>query len=284
MTGQVRVITERHEGTRSAYRAEVSAQGVPTTSVAIKAGGTGQQGTLVCFSGGQGTGSWSASDPARSVLKRLRKAGWKTVEIRWPNGWLMGAKTNGPKVLAVRPATVLDWVRDTLHVGGTFAATGNSGGAGAVAYAISHYGVRLDLTVLTGGPVFSTLAHGCSQQPPLGYERDGAVRTVDMSYGHIGPDERTTGPCYLQATTCLQYTSRLNGDSIVSYGANYALDNVHFILGGDDRPSNINQARWYYDNLVSVEAPPTWQIVQGVGHTVQDFPAGAQAIFEAVSA
>lgn len=277
MLGQFDVYRSEVSKGRSLYEGDVICDGIPTTVATIKAGGSGNNGTLVCFSGGQGRDYWSASDAAKNILRNLRKKGYKTVEVRWVDGWLMGGSMNGPKKLACRPATIINWVKNNLHTGGNFCVTGNSGGAGGIAYALSFYEIKPDLTVLSGGPVFSILDQGCSQTGPYGYDRDGAVRTIDMSYGFIGPEERNSGPCILQNN------SILSADSIISDGGNYMQDNVHFVFGADDDASNINQGTAYYSAVIDAESTRISRlVVNGVGHTVQSFPDGAKAIYDRI--
>ena len=54
-----------------------------------------------------------------------------------------------------RSATVFEWVHDTVHQGGFFAAQGNSGGNAQIAFSLAYYGLDaiLDFANLSSGPV-----------------------------------------------------------------------------------------------------------------------------------
>jgi len=105
-------------------------------------------------------------------------AGYTTVQTSFgspfdgganPNGWLTGP--GGVRRLACRYATLANWVYNnpqTINSKATssapFCATGNAEGAGAIAYAVSEYGLNsiFKMIELTSGPVMTELQEGCN--------------------------------------------------------------------------------------------------------------------------
>src|SRR5919109_5349445 len=76
------------------------------------------RGTILFTTGGGGTGLWEGFGPdATRVLGELRRAGFRTVQIRWLRAWLDGAAgaREGVGRLACRPATVARWIFDHLN-------------------------------------------------------------------------------------------------------------------------------------------------------------------------
>jgi hypothetical protein len=94
-----------------------------------------------------------------------------------PNGWLTGP--GGVRRLACRFATVANWIYNNPQAlnsntssGAPLCATGNAAGAGAVAYAVSEYGLNgasqqtgvnanLKMVEFTNGPSMTALDQGC---------------------------------------------------------------------------------------------------------------------------
>ncbi len=162
------------------------------------------KGTILFTTGDGGEGFWGDvfGTPAATALRRLRQGGFRTVELSWVDRWLDAAPgvVEGHVKLACRPATVGQWVYDTLHETGpdrAFCASGNSGGASQIAYMITHYGQASLLAALvpTGGPPTSRMDLGCLEGPPFhgfptAYSLDSAER-IDAGFGFYDG----TGPC-----------------------------------------------------------------------------------------
>ncbi|MGA7218819.1 MAG: hypothetical protein WBX38_10915 [Candidatus Sulfotelmatobacter sp.] len=112
----------------------------------------------------------------------------------FPPGWLAGP--GGPRRLACRYATVAQWVYTNIHNSNTSApmcATGNGGGAAAIAYAVTDYdqSEMYSMIEATGGPAMSRLDLACapnatrsrySSEAQLRYSlADAAI--IDPAYG-----------------------------------------------------------------------------------------------------
>jgi len=104
------------------YQIEVRCPGLAESERAtLKVSGPNDntpQGTIMFMTGGGGTGLWERFGvDAKRVLGELRAAGFRTVQLQWARGWLVGANEalEGQARLACKPATVARWVYDTLN-------------------------------------------------------------------------------------------------------------------------------------------------------------------------
>src|SRR5439155_825708 len=158
------------------------------------------RGLVVFMSGAEGEGFWSTEGTgALSWLNGLRSDGYETVQVAWSTPWLASApgEFTGPAHLACRPATVIRWIHDNTFASlrlaapptGScgFCATGNSGGASQVSYAIAFYGLGaiLNAVIPTSGPPHAAMAKGCLGSPGFTYS-PGAAVIIDQSYGFTG--------------------------------------------------------------------------------------------------
>src|SRR5438132_475544 len=130
-------------------------------------------GTVIFSIGKGGAGLYDSDFTFGNVaVGNVLAAGFTTVQVSFgppfnsatPNGWLTGP--GGVRRLACRYATVAQWVHDNIHAGGAskpFCAAGNSGGAGAVAYAVAHYGLDKIFSMLevTSGPPMTRIDQAC---------------------------------------------------------------------------------------------------------------------------
>lgn len=152
------------------------------------------QGTVFFTTGGTGTafydndGSYKGdtncpgSNCGLMVVQSINAANYRTVQIDFtdpdrlisePSGWLTGPSTDGPRALACRYATIVHAVWSLLLASDTthpYCATGNSGGAALVTYAITQYGMgnssgpgpMFTLAEPTSGPPYGRIDHGCA--------------------------------------------------------------------------------------------------------------------------
>jgi hypothetical protein len=195
-------------------------------------------------------------------------------------GWLDGP--GGPLLLSCRWATLAQWVHDNVRAGSTpLCATGNSGGAGVIAYALSRFGEDsiFNLVVPTGGPPFTRIDYGCrcSQQ---------TVQTTDCAgvqgtcYGtdanmFLDPAYRNTNCSNPGATPD---TAQWQADSILSSDGKSVLNYktpVHFIFGSLDSGSGSALAVLWENAITSQHSHAC---VADAPHEIADVLDGAQAV------
>jgi len=72
------------------------------------------KGTILFATGNGGGGYWGNSELARGILESVRAEGFRTIEMDWKDGWLLGSEENkkGLGKLACRPATLYRWIYD----------------------------------------------------------------------------------------------------------------------------------------------------------------------------
>lgn len=245
------------------------------------------RGVVVFASGGQGVNWWGDSPEAAQMIEELRANGIMAVQLRWRNSWLKSrpAEQAGPARLACRPATVFKWVHDNHftplglpEVGACgFCISGSSGGASQVSYPLSHYGLDLilDAVVPTGGPAHAALIKGCMQTP--GEEEywfaPSEASIIDVSYGHY----QNGGPCVRHDSLSAALWAK---DGIDTGGNDYfhPTTRIHFIFGRTDSSVAPVHARDYITRLQRSGSPSVTEQLVDSGHTVQESPAGADAI------
>lgn len=114
-----------------------------------------------------------ANNGGLDVVQGILDGGFTTVQVSFgspfnntntTSGWLTGP--GGVRRLACRYAAVAQWVYDHIHNDNTnlpMCATGNSGGSGAIAYAVTDYGLDniLAMVETTSGPPMTRLDEAC---------------------------------------------------------------------------------------------------------------------------
>ncbi len=255
----------------------------------------GARGMVVLHGGGPAGRYWAENGEAWAALETLHANGLATVQVRWAAGWTdPDGEAAGPRALACRPATVVQWVHDNLYnnldtrvapddsagVCG-FCYTGNSAGAGAIAYALSYYGLDqiLDAAVLTSGPPFSDLDAACLPQPSrrsLALDQTSSAR-IDEQYGRAYP-----GPC---ARSDPAWAARWQADSLDGAGGDWSHPTrIHVILGDRDVTGALPHARHYVRLLEEHGTPARVDMVVGMGHTVQESPHAMALMVASLSA
>jgi len=227
--------------------------------------------------------------------------GYTTVQVAFsaldnasdtPDGWLTGP--GGVRRLACRYATVAQWVYTNIQKSNTalpMCATGNSGGAGAIAYALTDYGQSniLSMVETTSGPPMTRLDLACvpssqgttmpfvcntgdpTQTLPLYYSLSDA-EIIDPTYPSGEPfcsnainQSGTEAPLGLFSSDMI-----LGGPQPPKVGST----TVNIVLGGLDTTAAVQQAQKFGQALGLTERT----CVEDAPHAIPSVPDGAQQI------
>lgn len=245
-----------------------------------------ERGTALFMTGGGGRGFWSSfGADADRVLGELQEAGFRTVEIAWDRGWLVGASgaLEGQSALACKPASAALWIHERFQASApelAFCATGNSGGSAQVSYMLSHYGLHeiLDLAIPSGGPPMGRMDLGCIRDDPANeplWYGAGSASTIDRGFGFLEPG---TGPC---SSGDSGFRTQLEEASIAT-GQNdyfYPKTLVHFLFGAEDVGNAVPQGITYLERLRAEGTPLVGvDTLPGVPHAVPAARPGADRI------
>jgi hypothetical protein len=278
----------------------VSCPGVPDVSVYLKANSpTGTSlGTVTYNTGTDGNGLYeSIFTFGSTAIQNVLNAGFSTVQIDWgtpfnknqPDGWVLG--TGGLIATACRYATVTQWIYDNIQANTSlpYCATGNSGGAGALAYALSQYNSSniLSMAEVTSGPPTGRLDWGCGCVEGKLAVQCGSATTLGTCFGNA--DAPVWDPAYDPAATPGVCTNAVNGilppgglnfflnDSAEAPGGNFNYPHtfVNVVFGGADNSSAIPIGQDWLNNITSSKAQAC---VAGGVHSLANTLAGAQQI------
>lgn len=302
--------------TATCYQTTVSCPGISDISAYLKVNtpSGSPQGTVLFGVGSGGSGLYDDPNSAgytygyQTINDILTAAsgGFNTVQISFgipfnssqPNGWLQGP--GGVRRLACRYATLADWIYNNpsaialkLPAAATtsapMCATGNSGGSGAIAYAVSGYGRGPDFAMIepTSGPPMALLNQGCSPCFPSGSVCVGStLNTANLCYAPADAAIIDTAYQSAGATTPTVCTDALNGnpgtdaaamfvsDSILSTQANPSLaaTKVNLLFGDDDPTNAVPQGMSWGSSITPAS---THQCLVGVDHGIPNFEPGA---------
>lgn len=246
------------------------------------------KGTVIFTTGGAGNDLYETHFAFGSTaVDNVVAGGFTVVQTDFSGGstgWLTGPATDGPLTLSCRWATVAQWVHDNVRATNTaLCATGNSAGAGAIAYALARYGQDsiFNYVVPTGGPPFSRIDEGCICKgahintscagpidPCYGLN---ANMFLDPAYGngHCSNGDSTDVPLW-QADSILSS----DGKSVLNYSTR-----VHFIFGSlDNSPGPANAALWQQAITSTNDA----QCVADAPHEIADVLDGATTVASAL--
>lgn len=249
-------------------------------------------GTVIYTTGGGGNALYE--DPNQFVygylaINNVVAANYTVVQTDFNDtttvggaGWLDGP--GGPLLLSCRWATLAKWIHDnpSIHATNTaFCATGNSGGAGAIAYALSRYGEDslFNFVLPTGGPPFTRIDYGCRCSNQTLQQTD-CVGTQVTCYGqdanlYLDPAYANTDCSNISAPPD---TAQWQADSILSSDGksvlNYKIP-VHFLFGQLDTGSGIALAVLWENAITSQHSNAC---VPNAPHKLADVQNGAQAI------
>jgi hypothetical protein len=277
----------------------VSCPGVPDVMAYVKTNTpTGaSMGTVTYNTGTDGNGLYdSIFTDGSTAVGNVLDAGFTTVQISWgtpfnnnqPNGWVEG--TGGVLAAACRYATVTNWIYKNIQNDNSlpYCATANSGGAGALAYALSQYGSDkiLAMAEVTSGPPTGRLDWGCGGLEGKLPVQCGSSSTLGTSFGDA--DAPVWDPAY-NPTGAGVCTDAVNGtlppggltfflgDSVEASGANYDFPStdVNLVFGGADDSSAIPIGQDWFNNITTTKGQAC---VAGGMHSLANTLAGAQQI------
>lgn len=279
----------------------VSCPGVPDVLAYIKTvAPTGtSKGTVTYGTGTDGNGLYeSIFTFGSTAVQNVINGGYTTVQISWgtpfnsnqPNGWAEGP--GGLLTAACRYATVTNWIYDNIQNNTSLpmCATANSGGAGALAYALSQYGSNdiLSMAEVTSGPPTGRLDWGCGCQEGKIAVSCGATTTMGTCFGTA--DAPVWDPAYNPNASTGVCTAAVNGtlppgglnfflgDSAEAPGATYNFANtyVNLVFGGQDTSSAIPIGQDWFNHITSTSKGQ--ECIADAPHSIPDVLDGAQAI------
>jgi hypothetical protein len=248
-------------------------------------------GTVVMTAGG-GDASYYEFAPGYGtyIVNNVVAAGFTVAETQFPgvsqNGWLEGPATDGPRALACLYSTLVELIYTNIHQASTsvpYCATGESGGAAAISYSLSHYGLGAiyNMVELDSGPPFGRADYGClcqgsSPVSPCGTRNKScfgpgstAQKLIEAAYGN---------------TDCAAHTATdatlWDHDSISSPDASYSYPktDVHFLFGGLDTSSAVPQGLLFANQIktqkeiscVADASHDITQVLDGANQIVSD--------------
>ncbi|HEY1677305.1 MAG TPA: hypothetical protein VGG04_06350 [Candidatus Sulfotelmatobacter sp.] len=279
----------------------ISCPGVPDVQAYVKTNTpTGSSiGTVTYNTGSDGNGLYdSIFTFGSTAVQNVLNANYTTVQISWgtpfsntqPDGWALGP--GGVLASACRYATLTQWIYDNIHDDNTsapYCATGNSGGAGALAYALSQYPSSniLSMAEVTSGPPTGRLDWGCGCTEGKLAVQCGTATTLGTCFGKA--DAPFWDPAYNPNVTPGLCTNAVSGtlppgglnfflgDSVEAPGANYSFPHtaVNVAFGGADNSSAIPIGQHWLNNITTTK---TQVCVAGGVHSLANTQAGAEQI------
>jgi hypothetical protein len=230
---------------------EVRAPALKALAVEVRvtepAAGVPYRGTVVLGSGGDGAGFYAGQDGGKILATEVAGMGFRVVDRSWNGGWI--TDEGGMRKESARYATLLTWVRENVHQGGKFVATGNSGGSAEIGYALTTWGRGeiLDVAIPTSGPPVARLDYACVKKAtpewgelcakivPKGATECGTQACV------LGPPRSPAESFVYKSGVCRQVgldatVEELWADSVVHPGAvlSYPKTKVYFLYGAQD--------------------------------------------------
>jgi hypothetical protein len=257
----------------------------------------------------QGDIRCSGSNCGLFVVEQINAANYRTVQIDFvdpeqqisePDGWLTGPSTDGPRALACRYATVVHAVwtlllhSDSAH---PVCATGNSGGAALIAYAITQYGMgnasgpgpMFSMVEATSGPPYGRIDRGCAgmaaPDPSAGCPK--GVK-ISEDYG-IETAQDYVDPAYPSPVCSTDINSNgktvdasFRHDSVVSddFPRPTYQTVVRMLLGSQDLSAAVPLSTEWYNVIKSSKSA---MCISGAPHALPGNFDGAEAIVKDVT-
>lgn len=257
----------------------------------------------------QGDVRCAGSNCGLLVVEQINAANYRTVQIDFvdpeqlinePDGWLTGPATDGPRALACRYATVVHAVWSNLlnsDAAHPVCATGNSGGAALIAYAITQYGMgntsgpgpMFTMIETTSGPPYGRIDRGCAgtAAPNLSVSCPSGVK-LSEDYG-IQTAQNFVDPAYPSAVCSADINSNgkkvyasFRHDSVVSddFPAPSYKTVVRALFGSQDLSAAVPLATEWYN---AIKSSKTAVCVAGAPHALPGDFDGAQTIVSDVT-
>lgn len=243
--------------------------------------GKPRRGTVVLGSGGNGAAFYAGPAQVQGLLRDLSEMGFLVVDRAWDGGWV--TQEGGLKLEACRYATLLTWIHETLHRGGKFVATGNSGGSAEIGYALTTYGRGgiLDVAIPTSGPPVARLDFTCTAQPSAEWAALCAnivpAGAIECKPGcMLGPNN---GVC--EQVSRKPTVEQLLEDSVVHPGAtlDYPKTRLYFLYGAVDCGEPVTAGLAYATKVTSEKVI---QFVPRTPHALMSTAEGREAILKAI--
>ena len=234
-----------------------------------------------------------------TAVQNVLNAGYTTVQISWGspfnttqvNGWVDGP--GGVLESACRIATLNQWIYSSIQNNTSlpYCATGNSGGAGALAYSLSQYSSAniLSMAEITSGPPTARLDWGCGctegklavqcgSAPTLGTcfgKTDGSI--WDPAYNPNSPTDEGICTDAVAGTLPPGGLNFFLGDSAEAPGAVYDFPstNINLVFGSLDNSAGIPVGQDWFNNITTTKSQVC---LQGGEHSIADTLAGAEQI------
>lgn len=303
------------------YQMTVSCPGVADVTAYLKVNNPDNApvGTVLFGVGTGGSGLYD--DPNSSgfsdgaiVVQNILAGNFNAVQVSFgapftstqPNGWLQGP--GGVRRVACRYATVATWVynnpktinsnpNNTATTSAPMCTTGNSGGSGAIAYAVSEYGMGSQFAMIepTSGPPMTRIDQGCS---PCSSSVQGPICANSMNNANLCYESADAGiidEAYQSggASSPTLCTSALNGnaapaglfqsDSILyNPGNKVSLPNtsVRLLFGALDTSNAVPQGMVWGESISPGASSPSplFACIANAGHPIPDVSDGAMQI------
>jgi hypothetical protein len=255
-------------------------------------------GTVILTSGGNGDGLyWNSFLHGPDVINGLLSAGYTTVQTSFgqnftnspAGGWVTGP--GGVRRVACRYATLAQWVQDHINVKpAPLCATGNSGGAALISYALAHYGEGAIFKMVepTSGSPISRLDYSCECNQPdvpdpcVANQPLTLCAGLDNAQSFIDPAYTAPICSHAVQTQSTANSAQFLSDSTLSPEATLAYPNtaVHFLWGGQDISAAPAMGHFWEQAITQQVIPPgsAFACVADAPHPLADVPDGALQI------
>jgi hypothetical protein len=203
-----------------------------------------------------------------AVVQGILDDGFTTVQVafspldnptQFSNGWLTGP--GGVRRLACRYATVAQWVYANIqksNVSVPMCATGNSGGAAAIAYALTIYGESnlFAMVETTSGPPMTRLDWACSSQSMTADFTCNSLPTQNLPFNFSLSEAEIIDPAYPSGEPFC--SNAVNGTGTQAPTDLFLSDSI---LGGPQPTPTVDPPT--YVNIVLGGADTTAAVQQG---------------------